>query len=83
MGLFARAGAPARGGDDAPATGDGRAVVLLAVALLHADERERGADTRSALSRALAVAGARLDPVTRQALEAATRELALAAIEAA
>ena len=81
--LFAGADAPARGGDDGPATGDERAAVLLAVALLHAAERERGADTRSALSRALAAAGGRLDPITRQALEAAARELALAVIEAA
>jgi len=79
--LFARADASAGGGDDAPVTGDGRAAVLLAVALLHAEERERGADPRSALSRALAVAGARLDPITRQALEAAARELALLTVE--
>jgi DNA-binding response OmpR family regulator len=75
--LFARAAAPAGDGDDAPATGDGRAAVLLAVALLHAEERERGTEPRSALSRALAVAGARLDAITRQALEAAARERAL------
>jgi hypothetical protein len=83
--LFARVDAPGGGGDgaDVPATGDGRAAVLLAVALRHAEERERGVDPRSALSRALAVAGARLDPITRQALEAAARELALLTVEAA
>jgi len=81
--LFARVDAPGGAGDDAPVTGDGRAAVLLAVALLHAEERERGVDQRSALSRALAVAGARLDPTTRQALEAAARELALLTVEAA
>jgi hypothetical protein len=81
--LFAQVDAPGGGGDDAPATGNGRAVLLLAVALLHAEERGRGADPRSALSRALAVAGARLDPTTRQALEAAARELALLTVEAA
>ena len=83
MTLFARVDSPAGDGDDAPATGDGRVVVLLAVALLHAEERERGADPRSALSRALAVAGARLDPSTRQALEAAAREWALLTVAAA
>ena len=81
--LFARADAPALRGDDAPATGDARAAVLLAVALLHAAERGRGADTRSALARALAAAGVRLDSITRQALEAAARELALLTVEAA
>lgn len=81
--LFACADAAAGAGEDAPATGDGRAAVLLAVALLHAEERERGVDPRSALSRALAVAGARLDSITRQALEAAERELALLTVEAA
>jgi DNA-binding response OmpR family regulator len=80
--LFARADATAGAGDDAPATGDERAAVLFAVALRHAQERERGADPRSALARALAVAGARLDPITRQALEAAARELALLTVEA-
>ncbi len=80
--LFARVDAVAGDGDGDPATGDGRVAVLLAVALSHAEERERGADTRSALSRALAAAGGRLDPVTCQALEAATHELALV-IEAA
>ncbi len=54
-----------------------RAAVLLAVALAHAEERERGADGPAALARALAVAGARLDPITGQALEAAARELEL------
>jgi DNA-binding response OmpR family regulator len=81
--LFARADAPAAGGDDDPATGDGRAAVLLAVALLLAVQRERGEDTQAALARALATAGRRLDPITRQALEAAARELALVVIEAA
>jgi DNA-binding response OmpR family regulator len=81
--LFARACAPAREGDDGFATGDGRAEVLLAVALLYADEREHGAEPRSALSRALAVAGARLDPITRQALEAAAREWELLTVAAA
>ena len=48
-----------------------------------AEERERGADASTALSRALEAAGARLDPISRQALEAAARELELAAAEAA
>jgi DNA-binding response OmpR family regulator len=81
--LFARSGAPAGGGEDVPATGDGRAAVLLAVALRYAEEREHDADPRAALSRALAVDGARLDPTTRQALEAAVRELTLLTVEAA
>jgi DNA-binding response OmpR family regulator len=81
--LFARADAPAGGGDDVSATGDDRAAVLLAVALRYAEERERSAEPRSALSRALALAGARLDPTTRQALEAAVRELTLLTVEAA
>jgi DNA-binding response OmpR family regulator len=81
--LFAHADTPAGVGDDTPATGDGRAEVLLAVALLHAEERERGVDPRTALSRALAAAGSRLDPITRQAVEAAACELALLTVEAA
>jgi CheY-like chemotaxis protein len=81
--LFTQVDVPAADGDDAFATGDGRAVALLAVALLHAEERERGTDPRSALTRALTVAGARLDPTTRQALEAAAREWALLTVAAA
>jgi hypothetical protein len=53
------------------------------VALRHAAERARGADTRSALARAVTVAGAGLDPITRQALEAAARELVLLTVETA
>jgi hypothetical protein len=81
--LLARADSPPGRGDDAPATGDGRAVVLLAVALRYAEERERGAGPRSALAQALAVAGTCLDPITRQALEAAALERTLLAVEAA
>ena len=73
----ARRGAPDPSGDDA------RAATLLAVALAYAAERERGADGAAALPRVLAAAGGRLDPITRQALEAAARELALAVGQAA
>jgi DNA-binding response OmpR family regulator len=78
--LIARVTTPAS--HEEPAPEDARAGVLLAVALTHADERERGADPRAALARALAAAGERLDPITRQALEGAARELELTAIEA-
>ena len=73
----AAAGAPDPSGDDA------RPATLLAVALAYAAERERGADGAAALPRVLAAAGGRLDPITRQALEAAARELALAVGQAA
>jgi DNA-binding response OmpR family regulator len=77
--LIARVTAPAS--HEEPAPEEARAGVLLAVALAHADERERGADFRAALTRAIAAAGGRLDPITRQALEGAARELELSAIE--
>jgi DNA-binding response OmpR family regulator len=81
--LFARANAAGAGEDEGSATGDARVAALLAVALRHAAERARGADTRSALARAVTAAGARLDPITRQALEAAARELVLLTVETA
>ena len=77
--LIARVTAPAS--HEEPAPEEARAGVLLAVALAHADERERGADFRAALTRAIAAVGGRLDPITRQALEGAARELELSAIE--
>ena len=77
--LIARVTTPAS--HEEPAPEDVRAAVLLAVALAHADERERGADLRAALARAIAAVGGRLDPITSQALEGAARELELSAIE--
>ena len=78
--LIARVKTPAS--REEPAPEDARAAVLLAVALAYADERERGADLRAALTRAIAAVGGRLDPITRQALEGAARELELSAVEA-
>jgi DNA-binding response OmpR family regulator len=66
-----------------PLAEEARAAALLVVALRYAAERERGADGATALPLALAEAGGRLDPVTRQACEAAARELALAIGQAA
>jgi len=66
-----------------PVAGDARAATLLAVALVYAADRERGADRAAALTGALVAVGARVDAITRQALEAAGRELALAAARAA
>jgi CheY-like chemotaxis protein len=60
-----------------------RAATLLAVALRYVAERERGAGAAAALPLALAAAGESLDAITRQALEAAARELALAVGRAA
>jgi DNA-binding response OmpR family regulator len=66
-----------------PVADSARAATLLAVALAYAAEREGGADGAGALPRALAAAGSRLDPVTRQAFEAAARERSLAVGQAA
>ncbi len=62
-----------------PHTDAARAARLLAVARAYVDGRRRGADGATALERALAATGERLDAITRQALEAAGRELARAA----
>ena len=62
---------------------DGGAPALLAVALELTAARDRGLDVPAALEHAIARHGAALDPITRQALEAAARELALAALPAA
>ena len=78
--LLARAEAPAPCGNGEPEPDEERSAALLAAAFAHAAERERGANPGCALARALAGAGARLDPTTRQALEAAARELALDAV---
>jgi CheY-like chemotaxis protein len=66
-----------------PAAGDARAATLLAAALAYAAERESGAGGAAALTRVLGAVGGRLDPITRQALEAAARELSLAVARAA
>jgi DNA-binding response OmpR family regulator len=78
LAVLARATASEPGGDLAPE--DARAAVLLAVAFAHVDARAQGLGMTAALATAIAVAGERLDPITRQALEAAGRELELTAI---
>jgi len=77
--LLARARALEPEGGAAPE--ESRAAALLAVALAHAEARARGADLQAALGHALTGADGRLDPITRQALEAAARELTLATVE--
>ena len=83
MALRAAARAVAAGVAAEAAEDDARAAALLAVALAYAAERGRGTTTAVALPRALDVAAGRLDPVTRQAFEAAVRELSLSAGRAA
>ena len=78
--LLRRAEEPAPSVNEQPEPGEERAAALLAVAFAHAAERGSGADAGSALARALAEAGDRLDAITRQALEAAARELAIDAL---
>ena len=74
--LFGRAVAPSGAADSGPSPEDSRAAALLAVALAYERERGAGAGVGAALAAALEAAADRLDPLTRQALEAAARETA-------